>query len=203
MTGNYIQNETTSMTQPEPQAPCSTTSPPQADLGAAITELNRLEENTTFTAKGHFAAAETWQRIQLALGCVGAIVSAAVGAKSIGDAGLPTTWLALFSILSAILFSLLAFLRPDKQSQSHWNAGNNYLSLSEDARRLRQIVLAPNINRKATIESKLYLEFRQLCDRKTQYDKASPQFGGWSYRRARRRIESGETTNRIDESRQV
>ncbi len=98
---------------------------------AARKEAIRIVEDCKYSSKAHFNAADTWLRRHYWVGIPATFLGAAAGAAIIKDYSIVA---ALFSLGSTILVGLLTFLKPAERASTHKTAGNQYLSLRNEAR---------------------------------------------------------------------
>lgn len=114
------------------------TEPSDAALRGAIrTEADRIHESAVNSAQGQLEAGKGWRALHWGLGALTAALSAA--AAVITFASSVQVLSGILAILSAITVTLLTGARPDKLSEQAHNVGNGYVSLRNDARRLRDV----------------------------------------------------------------
>ncbi|WP_417491614.1 SLATT domain-containing protein [Maricaulis sp.] len=107
---------------------------------ALAAELSRIEEDCIHSAKAQFNGAARLNGWHWTLGGSAAVLSAVVSASLIGNYPWVTGLLAL---LAAILTAVLTFIKPAERAANHQDAGNQYLAIRNEARRLRKLHL-PN-----------------------------------------------------------
>lgn len=154
-------------------------------------EAERLEEDCTFSAKGHFESARSWGRWNLGLG-VPSVVLAALSAWS-GFKALPEVAGAL-ALASGAVTAVLTFLKPGDRAASHQKAGAIYNSLKSRARFFREVDLAASAPPAALVK-----RLRALSDERNALNEASPEILRPAFERARRGIEQGEAAYRADQ----
>src|SRR5687768_6245646 len=99
-------------------------------------EADRIEEDCTYTAKGHFESARVWVRWNLWLGIPAVVLAAAAGAlKDTPDIA------GLLAFASAAVTAVLTFLKPSDHAATHQKTGTLYNSLKNRARFFREIDL--------------------------------------------------------------
>lgn len=167
------------------------------DIQNIIDEANRIEEDSNLSAKGHFCAAKRWARTNFWLGLISTILASLAGASAIfsGYHGVPlvTIIAGLFSLFAGTLAAIITFINPNRKSSSHFNSGNNYNELRNDARIFHRIVI--NNLRENDAKEKLQL----LNGRRNELNKRSDQIPDWAFKKARKGIEEGESTYCVDD----
>lgn len=157
---------------------------------AIRTELARIEEDCIHSGKAQFNAADRWGRYHFWLGIPSTILSATAGVafiKSNGEvAGIMTT-------LAALLTGLMTFLKPSERASAHKTAGDQYLSLRNDARVFREIRIGHACDDQAAIDS-----MDEFTKRRNELNQASPHVSRGDFERARAGIEQGEATHHVD-----
>jgi hypothetical protein len=103
---------------------------------------------------------------------------------------------AVLALAVAALSALVTFLNPSARANLHLNAGNQYLSLQNRTRIFREIEVGTAVDEKE-LKDKLI----QLASRRDELNLGSPQVPSWAHRRAKRGIEAGEATHRVDATR--
>jgi hypothetical protein len=159
---------------------------------AIVAELERIEEDCTFSAKGQFNAAERWTRYHYLLGLPSVGLSAFAGAAFLKDAGMIG---AALSAVVATLTTIITFLKPSERSSGHKVAGDQYLSLRNDARVFRLIKLQHACDAEAAIGG-----LDELTKRRNELNQASSPFSRADFEKARRGIEEGEAAHLVDRS---
>src|SRR5205823_4224014 len=99
-------------------------------------EADRVEEDTLYSAKGHFEAAKDLNRLHLAIG----IPSTALAAVAAGFARSNYPLIAAtLAAAVAVATGLLTFLKPSDRASQHTHAGNAYKAVSNRARIFREV----------------------------------------------------------------
>ncbi len=163
-----------------------------------VKEAKRIEESTLFSAKGHFAAAESWSRLHLVVGVPNAVLAGVAGAIALAFASSHWTHLlgGLLSILAAGLAALQTFLNPNEKAAVHLNAGNNYDAINSKARIFWTVECWQDQS-----ERNLTERLKDFADQKEKLNRTCPQIPGWAFRKARKGIEAGEGRYLVDENR--
>src|SRR5690242_1654495 len=97
-------------------------------------EARLVEKRASITARNHFTASVFWNRVQLAVGGLAAVLSAIAGASALSS--LPDGAIVAGALALAVttLTSVATFLNPSERANAHLRAGNAYLALENDAR---------------------------------------------------------------------
>lgn len=156
-------------------------------------EALRLEEDSLYSAKGHWEAARPWERRNLWIGIPLAIASAGAGVSALGDLTLLATGLAFFVAAGTAVMTLLS---PQQRHQRHLDAGGAYKALNNEARIFRTIECA----RPVPVDE-LVKRLRELDERRNQLNAASPGIPRGAFERARSGIEAGEAKYLADRPR--
>lgn len=153
-------------------------------------EAQRIEEDTLYSAKGHFEAARSWFRWNLAIGLPTTVAAAVASGAAFAD---HTITSGILAALVAGLSAVLTFLDPRGRNEQHVTAGNAYRALSNDARIYRRITLRGG----DPIET-LRTRLEELNERRNALNGSSPQIPRVAYERARTSIEAGESAYAAD-----
>ena len=159
-------------------------------VGALATEAQRIEEDAIHSAKSHLNAADTWNRRHYWLGVPATVVTALAGAAVIKDLTLAAQ---LCALAGAILTGLLTFLKPTDRAAKHKSSGDQYLSLRNDVRVFREVELKDVGGRKSAPT-----RLKALSQRRNELNQSSPDIPRVAFEQARRGIEAGEATYRVD-----
>lgn len=159
-------------------------------LEAIVNEADRIEEDSLYSAKGHWETSRECEWLHLALGIPATIAAAVAGVSVISDGDILAAALA---VISAILAGLLTFLDPKGRASNHRDMGNSYKALSNDARIFRQVTC-----RDDTPHGELKRKLEKLNRRRNMLNAKSPQPSRLAFKRARKGIEDGEASYRAD-----
>lgn len=167
---------------------------PEAQLLANVrTEVLRVEEDCTHSSKSHFNAAARWTTYNRRLGITSIVLSALAGPAFLGNyPGLA----GLMSGIAAVLTTLLTFLKATERAVAHKTAGDQYLTLRNEARVFREIMLSHNPNSTFAIT-----RMTELTKRRDDLNLKSPQFSDQDRLLARKGIDEGEATHVVDKVR--
>lgn len=104
---------------------------------AIHTEVSRIHESAIYSAQGQLEAAKLWRGLHWTLGALTAAMSALAAVMTFaGNAQIASGVLA---VLAAIAAAVMTGARPDRLAERAQASGNDYTSLRNDARRLRDI----------------------------------------------------------------
>lgn len=156
-------------------------------------EGRRIGEDSLHSAKSHFASAEHWGWLHLAVGIPTTLVAAVAGVSALND--YPKLG-GILAIAVAALSALATFLNPSGRQNAHLLAGNQYQALRNAARIFCEIDLADPDE-----ESKWRQTLGKLADRRDELNMSSPQVWSCAFVKARARIAAGETEYEVDRSR--
>lgn len=165
---------------------------------ALITEAERLEEDTLYTSKGHYSAADWWRRLHLRVGVPTAALTAIAGLVIVaGPAklfGLPVdAAFGAVAIAGAASTAVMTFLGPEKRGTEHHAAGDRYNAIKGRARRFRQIdALGP------ATDQELSDRLDAMIRERDELNASSPLVPESAHKKAHKAIESGETNYWVD-----
>lgn len=161
----------------------------ETKLAAMRREAERIEEDATYSSKGHFNAEDSWVRRHYWLGIPATVLGAVAGAALIKRAPEAATALTL---LASLLTGLMTFLKPNERAALHRAAASQFLALRNDARFFREIDLLQIPA--SDLASKLQL----LSSRRNELNQKSPGIPRRAFLAARRGIEEGEASHKAD-----
>ncbi len=156
-------------------------------------EASRIEEDALYSAKGHWEAAKPWEHRHLWLGIPTTVCAAAAGVSAFSDHPVLSGALAL---IVAVGSALITFINPSERHRRHCDAGNAYKALNNHARIFRSTECVP-----AADPSALRAKLQELDQRRNDLNQGSPIIPRHAFEAARRGIEAGEATHRVDQSR--
>lgn len=158
-----------------------------------VKEAQRIEEATTHSSKGHFAAAAAWRGMHVSLGIpttILASIAAASAFSKVDSAHSITGWI---SIAVAVMSALTTFLNPSAKANAHCAAGNTYGALRDKTRIYRTIEL---LNEP---DEALAKRLHQLSNEKNDLNQKSPQIPWFGRYFAQRGIAAGEANYEVDQ----
>jgi hypothetical protein len=157
---------------------------------AISSELERVEEDCIHSAKSHFNASARLNTMHWSLGGVATVSSALAGASLFADHPIVS---GILAITAAVLTSLVTFLKPAERAAKHHDAGNQYLALRNESRRLNVLFLPSwqDVNdARDAVES--------LSARHNDLNRAALPFSRVDFETARDGINEGEATYAVD-----
>jgi len=157
-----------------------------------INEAKRIEEDSLYSAKGHFYAGQCWVNTNLWLGGIAAVLSAIAGASALSQFDYHNIVAGSLSIIVAGLTAIITFINPNERASVHQKAGNRYNALRNDTKIFYDIELSEIDDKKATEDLK------KLNDRRNKLNLESYQIPKWAFEKARKGIEEGEAKYKID-----
>ncbi len=163
----------------------------QNKIFALRREAERLEEDATYSSKGHFNAENTWMRRNYWLGVPATVLGAIAGATLIKT---QPDWASAFALLASLLTGLMTFLKPNERAAMHRAAAGQFLALRNDARFFREIELLQT-DRLDELSEKL----RALSAARNELNQKSPSIPRRAFVAARKGIEDGEATHKVDQ----
>lgn len=154
-------------------------------------EASRIEEDSLFSAKGHYNTESCWKLSHYILGGIAALSGAIAGGSAFSDC----VWLtAIAGGLSGLTAAALTFFNPSEKAQEHKASGDCYCALKNDARIFRTIEL-PQIEGEKEATEKL----QELSRRRTELSASSLGIPTFAYEKARRHIDDeGRAIHRVD-----
>ena len=159
---------------------------------AIVAEAKRIEEDATFSAKGHFEAARRWDGVHLWIGIPTTLVAAAAGVSALKDLKALS---AVLSLLVAASSAVFTFLNAETRSARHLKAGNAYKALQNDARIFYQVQC-----QQGRRPPELSAALQELNKTRNKLNSDSPQIPRRAFEAARQGIEGGESTYQVDRS---
>jgi len=162
----------------------------QARIAALHREAERLEEDTLYSSKGHFNAEDTWVRRNYWLGVPATVLGAVAGATLIKS---QPEWATAFTLLASLLTGLMTFLKPNERAALHRAAAGQFLALRNEARFFREIELL-QLDRLDELPERL----KALSAARNELNLKSPSIPRRAFVAARKGIEEGEATHKVD-----
>lgn len=152
-------------------------------------EVSRIHESSVYSAQGQFEAAKLWRLLHWSLGVLTAGLS--VVAAVITFAANAQVASGVLAVLAALTASALTCARPDKLAELAQTSGNDYTTLRNDARRLREILVP------ADSLFELRKALSELSGRISDLDHAADPIPRFAYLLSKRNIvkDGGQTFN--------
>ncbi|OGB04833.1 MAG: hypothetical protein A3G29_11200 [Burkholderiales bacterium RIFCSPLOWO2_12_FULL_64_99] len=167
-----------------------TTSVDQIKISALRKEAERLEEDTLYSSKGHFNAEDTWVKRHYWLGVPATILGAVAAATLIKSQPELAT---VFTLLASLLTGLMTFLKPNERAALHRAAAGQFLALRNEARFFREIELLESDRL-----DELPAQLKALSAKRNDLNLKSPSIPRRAFVAARKGIEEGEATHKVD-----
>ena len=156
-----------------------------------VRECERIEEDSIHSGKSHLNASDRWGRLNLWLGVPATISSGAAGAAVFSEQGVIGGTLA---VVGAVLAGMMTFLKPSDRASQHKRSGDQFLALRNDSRVFRKLELPSGMDSSEAAE-----RVKAFNKRRNDLNQSSPQFSQADRLKARKGIEEGEATHRVDE----
>ena len=163
-----------------------------------IKEARRIEEDSLYSAKGHFVAANFWTNFHLWIGVPTAILAAIAGASALSQFDNHNIIAGILAIVVTALTAVTTFLNPNEKANSHRNAGNKYNSLRNKARVFFEIDCCGGSSYEELIK-----QLKELVKQRDGLNQNSPQIPIRAYKKARKGIEEGEADYKVDEKNKI
>lgn len=152
-------------------------------------ESLRLDEDCTYSSRGHFEAERLWSCVHHGIGVPAALFGGVAGVSAFNQETLLAGSLA---VAAAALAALATFLNPSGRAAEHHAAGTKYLSLRNESRFLRETW--PKPADVIPLRDKL----ANLVRRRNELNESSPPIPRRAFKAARKRIEQGEDKYEVD-----
>jgi len=166
------------------------TVPDQDKISAMRREAERIEEDATYSSKGHFNAEDTWVRRNYWLGVPATILGAVAGATLIKS---QPEWATIFTLIASLLTGLMTFLKPNERAAMHRAAAGKFLALRNDLRFFREIELIQE-EKVDDLPNRL----KTLSEARNELNLTSPSISRRAFVAARKGIEEGEAMHKVD-----
>jgi len=163
-----------------------------------IKEARRIEEDSLYSATGHFVAANFWTNFHLWIGVPTSILAAVAGGSALSQFDNHNIIAGILAIVVTALTAVTTFLNPNEKANSHRNAGNKYNSLRNKARIFCEIDSC-----REDSDQEITKQLKELAKRRDELNQNSPQIPGWAYKKARKEIEEGEADYKVDEKNKI
>ncbi|HED37622.1 MAG TPA: SLATT domain-containing protein [Ignavibacteria bacterium] len=155
-------------------------------------EAKRIEEDSLYSAKGHFYTGQRWVKVNLWLGSISVIFSAIAGASALSQFDYHNIIAGSLAIIVAGLTAIVTFLNPNERASVHLKAGNKYSALKNDTRIFYNIEMN-EIGDKETFDS-----LQKLNAQRNKLNIETHQIPKWAFKKARKGIEEGESKYKVD-----
>ena len=162
----------------------------QEKIAALRREAKRIEEDAMYSSKSHFNAEDTWVHRHYWLGIPSTILAAAAGATLIRS---QPELASVCALAASLLTGLMTFLKPNERAALHRAAAGQFLALRNDARLFREVELL-----QAERLNELPERLKALSAARNELNQKSPSIPRSAFVAARKGIEEGEATHKID-----
>jgi len=159
-----------------------------------LKEARRVEEDSLYSAKGHFVAANFWMNFHFWIGVPTVILAAIAGASALSKFDNHEVVAAGLSIIVAALTAVMTFLNPNEKSNSYLNTGNKYNSLRNRVRIFCEIDSCTDLS-----DQELSQRLKVLAEHRDELNRDCPQVPTWAYKKAKKGIEEGEADYKVDQ----
>jgi len=163
-----------------------------------IKEAKRVKEDSLYSAKGQFVAANFWTNFHLWIGVPTAILAAVSGASALSEFDYHHIIAGFLAIIVTALIAVTTFLNPNEKATSHRNAGNKYNSLRNKARIFCEIDSYGKDS-----DQELTKQLKELAKQRDELNQNTPQIPRWAFKRARKGIEEGEADYKVDKKNKI
>ena len=152
-------------------------------------EAQRIAEDSINSAKSQFNAGARWLRVHYYLGLPAAVLAALASASAFNEYA---QLAGAISIIVAALTAVVTFLDPNGKSVIHKASGDKYLKLRNSSRRFH------NIEIDVLAESEILAKIQELSQQRDELNETSPMIPNWAFKKAKKGIDDGESTYKID-----
>ncbi len=153
-----------------------------------IEEAKRIENDASYSAKGHYEAAGYWTRFHLMIGIPTVVLSAIAGASALAQFDNHSIIAGFLAIIVAALTAVATFLNPNEKANSHQNVGNKYNALRNKVR-----VFCNVDSSVENSEQELIRQLKELAKQRDELNQDSLPISSWAYKKAQKVIENKAT----------
>ena len=153
------------------------------------TECNRIEEDSTYSYKGHYNAASLWNKVHYGVGISMTVIAAWAGVDALSSDPNLAAYLALGS---ATLGALQTFLGASDKAMRHKSSAGEYLALRNQTRLFREVKLS-NMDASEAQE-----RISQFSEERDKLNRISPAIPYYAFKKAKEGIDEGQAKYRID-----
>lgn len=158
-----------------------------------IQESHRIEEDSIYSAKGHYNAAAIWRWVHLWIGIPNTILAAVAGVSAFANY---PVFAGFLTVVVAALSAIATFLNPSERESIHKKCAGEYHALRNQSRIFRNITT----KRLSNSIDDLNAAFECLIAKRDDLNATSPQIPKRAFHKARQGIEEGEATYKEDKS---
>ena len=157
-----------------------------------IQEADKIEEDCTFSAKGHMNAAAIWRKVNYSLGISATILMASAGSAA-SNFVISPEYAPMLAFLAAIITAVLTFIKPEEKADLHSKSGSNFNALKNDIRIFKDIDTA-----QTEVADVLAERLKGFSNKRNKLNNESLSISYLAYRLAKRGVEKGEADYRAD-----
>ncbi|UZJ41669.1 SLATT domain-containing protein [Prosthecochloris sp. SCSIO W1101] len=157
-----------------------------------IQEADKIEEDCTFSAKGHMNAAAIWRKVNYILGISATILAASAG-SSASNFVISPEYAPMLAFLATIITAILTFIKPEEKADLHSKSGSNFNALKNDVRIFKDIDTAQTEDTDI-----LAGRLKDFSNKRNKFNNESLSISYLAYRLAKRGIEKGEANYRVN-----
>ncbi len=157
-----------------------------------IKEAKRIEEDSLYSSKGHFYAAQSWASFHLWIGVSVSIMAAIAGASALSQFNNHQIVAGLLAIIVSTTSAVSTFINPNEKAITHHNAGNRYNNLRNRSR------IFGEIDVDLETDESLLENLKTLCTERDKLNNKSPQIPKWAFLKAKEGIKDGEAQYKVE-----
>ena len=157
-----------------------------------IQEADKIEEDCTFSAKGHMNAAAIWRKVNYILGISATMLAASAG-SSASNFVISPEYAPMLAFLATIITAILTFIKPEEKADLHSKSGSNFNALKNDVRIFKDIDTAQTEDTDI-----LAGRLKDFSNKRNKFNNESLSISYLAYRLAKRGIEKGEANYRVN-----
>lgn len=154
-----------------------------------INELDRIEEDSLYSMKGHYNASARWQWWHSFLGIINVICSVVAGITAFSEIDI---LIKIATIIVAVTTGLTTFLECSQKVESYKTSGNSFLKIKNKARYLK------DIKSNLLDEKDFEVAVNEILEQKDELNSVSLAIPKFAYKKAQKEIEQGFADYKID-----
>ena len=152
-------------------------------------ELQRIEEDSLYSMKGHYNASARWRWWYNILGIINVVCSVIAGITAFSEIEIA---IKIAAIATAVITALTTFLECSKKAENHRASGNSFLKIKNKARYLREIGFSQISD----------VEFEQrvseILEQKDELNSVSLPIPDFAYEKAQKKKKKGYADYNVD-----
>lgn len=146
-------------------------------------EFSRIEEDAIHSSKGHYNASSFLKKVHYIFGIPAIILSAWAGVDVFNNNAI---WAGYLTLLTAILTALQTFIGANEKAVKHKNSGDEFNSLKNETRIMR------NININLLSEKEASEKIILLSNKRDKLNEVSLQIPKYAFKKAKKGIDEGQ-----------